>query len=712
MGSSSDNRTTTFVVIGLAAIATAAAVWYATSRDDRPKKGRTGGSASNKASRSSSSSSSSSPAGKDAGSIDSGSTPTKSNVAYSSSSSSSSSSASVAATAAATATTTRSDDVDKALHRRIEEIDRAGKALFKEKRFVEAAETFTEALDLIESRRRDSPAANAAAGPPPPPSDGDGPNGGSGGGNASISRSSLTRQIITLMNNRSAMYEKASLPDLALSDCDAVLDLDPGHSKARTRRLRILESQDRHAEALVEVCALQLKFMNDNRDKLRLGLPPTGNPPVSQSKIEELVTLVRPGEIERAKAAIESMDEKDRPLPSTYTVSQLLASFSGYNRWMGEAAKGGTTTKFSSQIDDLLDHVPRKNMVAYADNVAMKATLLLQRGRRYAFEKDYAKAVKDFEDAFALVEDEGGKGDIDHGEAKSEVVKAMEKDDYARLLEWSGMCKHLRYELKGALGCYERCSALEPDNTELLVKRAGVKMDEWDHPGAEALFTDALALNPTASDALLHRANMRMLQQRVSDSQKDLETCIRLYPNNMLARLRLATVYMAKEDLDGAKRMLDQAEEYDTDSSEVHCYRGELHFAKGEFENAKSEFEKSIRCDPTNPTPYVNAALALVNIPPPGGSMMSPDFAGAITLLEKAVEVDPMMHGAYVQLGQMKLSMATDLSKAREVVDLYDKALEYCRSPEELKDICSMRILTVAQIDAAHALHMETLNMQ
>jgi import receptor subunit TOM70 len=144
----------------------------------------------------------------------------------------------------------------------------------------------------------------------------------------------------------------------------------------------------------------------------------------------------------------------------------------------------------------------------------------------------------------------------------------------------------------------------------------------------------------------------------------------------------------------------------------VHCYRGELHFAKGEFENAKSEFEKSIRCDPTNPTPYVNAALALVNIPPPGGSMMPPDFAGAITLLEKAVEVDPMMHGAYVQLGQMKLSMATDLSKAREVVDLYDKALEYCRSPEELKDICSMRILTVAQIDAAHALHMETLNMQ
>jgi import receptor subunit TOM70 len=91
---------------------------------------------------------------------------------------------------------------------------------------------------------------------------------------------------------------------------------------------------------------------------------------------------------------------------------------------------------------------------------------------------------------------------------------------------------------------------------------------------------------------------------------------------------------------------------------------------------------------------------------------MVPDFAKAITLLEKAIEVDPMMHGAYVQLGQMKLSMATNLTKAKEVVELYDRGLEYCRTPEEIKDICSMRILTVAQIDAAHALQMETLNMQ
>lgn len=135
-----------------------------------------------------------------------------------------------------------------------------------------------------------------------------------------------------------------------------------------------------------------------------------------------------------------------------------------------------------------------------------------------------------------------------------------------------------------------------------------------------------------------------------------------------------------------------------------------MHFARGEFDEAKLEFEMAMKCDESNPTPYVNSALAIMNTPPSVGSM--PDFTGAITLLEKAIQVDPMFHSAYVQLGQMKLSIATDLTKAQEVVGLYNRGLKYCRTEDELKDICSMRILTVAQIEAAKALHMETLNMQ
>lgn len=128
--------------------------------------------------------------------------------------------------------------------------------------YFEAAQTFSEALDVIETEV----------------------------GSAMDSSSPLYRQMITLMNNRSAMYEKGSFKELALDDCDKILELDPKHAKARTRKLKILESQKDYARALVEVCAAQLVYMQENREKLRLGLP-TPPPSIDQSKLESYVTV-------------------------------------------------------------------------------------------------------------------------------------------------------------------------------------------------------------------------------------------------------------------------------------------------------------------------------------------------------------------------------------------------------------------------------------
>jgi hypothetical protein len=78
------------------------------------------------------------------------------------------------------------------IHAQIEDIDKRGKVLFKNKQYFEAAEAFTEAINLIEAKKN------------------------SEGEKDSITWSSLNRQLVTLLNNRSAMYEKAELPDLAL----------------------------------------------------------------------------------------------------------------------------------------------------------------------------------------------------------------------------------------------------------------------------------------------------------------------------------------------------------------------------------------------------------------------------------------------------------------------------------------------------------------
>eukprot|EP00549_Striatella_unipunctata_P022683 CAMPEP_0118682962 /NCGR_PEP_ID=MMETSP0800-20121206/5774_1 /TAXON_ID=210618 ORGANISM="Striatella unipunctata, Strain CCMP2910" /NCGR_SAMPLE_ID=MMETSP0800 /ASSEMBLY_ACC=CAM_ASM_000638 /LENGTH=610 /DNA_ID=CAMNT_0006579405 /DNA_START=81 /DNA_END=1913 /DNA_ORIENTATION=- len=538
---------------------------------------------------------------------------------------------------------------EKSLHQQIEQIDKRGKVLFKNKQFMEAAETFTEALTLIDNF----------------------------GGNEKST--SLRRQIITLTNNRSAMYEKAGLPDLALHDCDVILKMDLGHTKARTRRLRILETQERWNDALVEVCALQLKFVQENRDQLRLGLPIT--PPVPQSKLEELMAKLLPDEVK--KQSLRLQQKKERTLPSKYTILQLMQSFSGYNAWMAAAAKDGQVEKISNQIEETTEQTAQ-------------AVLLMKKGRRHAYDRKFEEAKQSFEQAYELTQETG-------------VLENMSTNDHARLLEWMGMSRHLQHDLDGALLCYEQCSDLEPTNAEILVKRAGVKMDAGNQEEALSLFDTALGLDPDAVDALLHRANLRMLQQKPDEAKVDLKRCLQLRPDHLLARLRLATILMANNEVEEAKEALKLAESLDPESSEVNSYWGEMHFAQGELPQAKERFEKAMKADPLNPSPYVNSALVLMNTPAAGGL---PDVPEAIRLLEKAIEIDPSFHAAYVHLGQLRLSMATELDKARDVIALYDKGLENCRTPEELSDICSMRILTVAQVDAATMLKMETLNMQ
>ncbi|EEC46839.1 predicted protein [Phaeodactylum tricornutum CCAP 1055/1] len=549
-------------------------------------------------------------------------------------------------------------DAEKEVNAKIELLDKKGKDLFKNKQYLDAAETFTEALTLIETSDTSGSVQNTS--------------------------SSLHRQLITLLNNRSAMYEKGNQPELALEDCTQILDQDVHHAKARTRKLRVLESLGRWHDALVEVCAVQLLFMRKHRDSMRLGLkvPP---PPVPESKMQEILTNVVPLEME---PYIQALNEKTtRPLPSGYTILQLLRSFTSYNSWMAQAAKDGNVANIDKELVEGVD----------AASKAQRVHVLLKRGRRHVYDRAFENASDDFEQAYALAE-------------TNEVQLLLEGDDYARVLEWTGMVKHWRYKLDEASACYEKCADLEPTNALVLVKNAGVKMDGSHQDEAMKLFDTALGLDPKNADALLHRANLRLLQTKPDEAKEDLEACIAVRPDHIMARLRLASILAATNEAAKAKKHLDAAEKVEPKSSEVQSYRGELHFTQGEFDQARAQFEKAIALDPTNPTPYVNAAMAILQTPPPPGQM--PDAQEVIRLLEEAIRVDPSFTLAYTHLGNVKLGTATELSSAREVVTLYDQALANCRSEEEIKELCSMRILAVAQVEAASMLKMESFNMQ
>mmetsp|Transcript_6261 Transcript_6261/g.15496 ORF Transcript_6261/g.15496 Transcript_6261/m.15496 type:complete len:639 (+) Transcript_6261:178-2094(+) len=555
----------------------------------------------------------------------------------------------------------------KELHSKIEELDKKGKALFKNKKYLEAAATFTEALDSIESYTDDESESN-----------------------------SLTKQIVTLINNRSAMYEKGNLPELAVEDCNKILDVyDLTHTKARQRKLRILENKFKdYYQALVECCALQLQYMQQHKDQLRLGLPPSAPPPVQQEKLEELVQKIIPEQLEEYDKKIIQRIKENPQLPSDYTISQLLKSYTGYSDWTAIASSDGAVSELEKEVEDLLCK-SMEDAAAIAD----VASLWLKIGRRHVFDGNYGLAREAILKGYTLVEDD------------VKIQSVMKDDDFARLLEWTGMVKHWAYELAAAIRCYKKCAELEPVNAEVIVKQAGVAMDAGSQEEALTLFDLALSIDPNAVDALLHRANLRMIQSNMDAAKTDLKRCIELRPDYVMARLRLAAVLTSTNGADSAKKQLEAAARIAPDSSDVLSYQGELLFTQNDFARAKEKFERAMKLEPKNPTPYVNTALAVLNTPPVPGKQL--EMANeACELLEKAIEVDPQFQTAYVQLGQLKLGMATDLVTAREVVDMYDKGLSHCRTKEEMKDLMGMKLLTQAQVDGATALKMEAFSHQ
>jgi len=370
--------------------------------------------------------------------------------------------------------------------------------------------------------------------------------------------------------------------------------------------------------------------------------------------------------------------------PIAHTVVQLMSSFSSYDGWFEQAEKDVPVVDLTQKIEGI------------AEDVLPRARYLMRRGKKFAYEKKFKEAAADFEDALKSINAHVGDDD-------DATVKFGR--DYPRLLEWVGICRHLRYDLSGALDCYEICALLEPMNVELMVRKAGIKMDDAQVDEATELFDVALGLEPDSRDVLLHRSNLWLLKADVDAAKKDLERLISLHPNFLLGRLRLATVLMQTNDIPGARASLEAAGRICPTSSDVHSYLGELRFAEGDLSGAREDFEKAMQLDPLNPTPYVNSGLATMQTPGPNGL---PDVREAIGLFEKALVIDPQFFTAYLHLGQLRLSIAQSIMEAREVVELYDRGLRECRSKDELNDLCSMKVLTMAQINAAMQLKMET----
>jgi hypothetical protein len=118
---------------------------------------------------------------------------------------------------------------------------------------------------------------------------------------------------------------------------------------------------------------------------------------------------------------------------------------------MAKAAKDGSVSLLQGELAVLDDKSTDPAVVAD------RASLYMKIGQRHVYDGAFAPARDAILEAYNLVD------------GKSNVQDVMKDDDYARLLEWTGMVKHWTYDLDGAEACYRRCAELEPLNVSCSV---------------------------------------------------------------------------------------------------------------------------------------------------------------------------------------------------------------------------------------------------
>ena len=117
------------------------------------------------------------------------------------------------------------------------------------------------------------------------------------------------KTMISMYNNRSAMYEKLGEFDKSMTDIDIVLAMEPKHIKARARRSRVLEARGGLEESMAELVCLSLMERHMASESQTAPL----NVAAYEARTSELAKLVALKQSVKAQADIRNSKTREVP---------------------------------------------------------------------------------------------------------------------------------------------------------------------------------------------------------------------------------------------------------------------------------------------------------------------------------------------------------------------------------------------------------------
>ena len=193
-----------------------------------------------------------------------------------------------------------------------------------------------------------------------------------------------------------------------------------------------------------------------------------------------------------------------------------------------------------------------------------------------------------------------------------------------------------------AVASYERMAKMYPQAPVVRYALAQAYLANNQTNQADDSLTEALVLNPNYADAILLRAESKIMHGDAAPAIVALRHLIQQHPDDTQAWLLLADAYRVEGELDNAIEIYRRIEKSYPGNPQVPVLLGRLFFQQNQRAAARSEFEKALQSQPD----YLPAVEQLVNL-----DLAEKHYTAALQRVQQLVVKNPNRAALQLLLG-------------------------------------------------------------
>lgn len=248
----------------------------------------------------------------------------------------------------------------------------------------------------------------------------------------------------------------------------------------------------------------------------------------------------------------------------------------------------------------------------------------------------------------------------------------------------------------------DSADALTDMKVNALIKRASLNVQNDQHQKGFEDFASAEKMDASNADVYHQRGQVYVLLDKLDEALADFNTAVDLAPQmcsalvqKCYAEYRHACLVQNQVQIYNAIQATHRASEKFPNNIECFNILAQILSEQQQFDKADELFDKAIKLQPTQASLYVHRGLLHLQ--------WNGDVNKSLEFLNKAIEVDDKCELAYETLGTIQVQRG----QLQNAIDLFETALNLCRSEMEMVHIYSLRNAALAQLNVAKSLGLD-----